>query len=84
MIVAADVFYDPEVASTFVKCVAVPLLSVGNGMECIIAASERMGTSWQHVLDLFNDHGLCYKVLKTAACPLDSPAPVHVLRLALK
>jgi G3E family GTPase len=109
VIVAADVFYDPEVARTFVKCVAVPLLSAdaaksaeaaeakvveeeggeeeeeeGNEMECIIAASERLGTSWQQVLELFDQHGLCYEVLATAPCPLDSPAPVHVLRLALK
>ena len=39
VIVAADVFYDPQVARTFVKCVAVPLLGqVGAPRECIVAA----------------------------------------------
>ena len=84
LIIAADVFYDPDVAFTFVTKVVVPLLtrnSESKRMDCIVAASRRNDASWHDVLVLFESHSLRHEILETFPCPLDSPAPVHVLKL---
>ena len=74
-------FYDPQVARTFVKCVAVPLL----GQSELEGVHRRGLRADGHVveasLEMFEEHGLCYDVLSTSPCPLDSqgssacPAP---------
>ena len=83
VLVGADLFYDPDVALTFVKDIVVPMLmnEKTKQRECICATSIRNETSWKKVLTMFEQNNLQWKVMDVHSCPFGTTARVEIGQL---